>query len=128
MNRIYPIIAYAILLHWVWAIALMLDPAAGNATAIHALLDLMPRASAIGVYVAVGVLASIGIWRGCPLTLLPQQFVLMVSAVGAAFAIWNGSFADGVIRSHAFIAADQAPAILAALGHTYAIIAIARNR
>jgi hypothetical protein len=33
-------------------------------------------------------------------------------------------FADGVIRSHAFLIADQSTAVLLALGHFWAIIEI----
>jgi hypothetical protein len=109
---------------------LLWDPAAGNATAVHALLQLVSRPAAISIYGVVALLAAFGLFyrRGCVWCLLPQQFVLMLSAVGAGMAMWAGAFADGVARPPAFIIADQMPAILAAIGHTYAIITIATTR
>jgi hypothetical protein len=62
--------------------------------------------------------------------LIPQQIVLMMSAAGAITAVYLSHFADGVERARIFIAADQIPVVLAALGHTAAIIAlvVARTR
>lgn len=54
--------------------------------------------------------------------MLPQQFVLTLSAVGAVSSIVASQFADGVVRPRAFIAADQCPAIFLAIGHTVAIL------
>jgi len=54
--------------------------------------------------------------------LIPQQFVLMMSAFGAIAAIMHSTFADGVPRPRGFILADQSPAVLAAAFHTAAII------
>ncbi len=39
----------------------------------------------------------------------------MISAVGALGAMITGMFADGVVRPHEFIIADQVPAVLLAL-------------
>jgi hypothetical protein len=129
-RNLYPIILYAVLLHLTWAVVLFLSDSAGNATAIHALLDLVPRYWAVAIYGGVGLIALYGMIkiRICLYCLLPQQFILMVSAVGAVYAMWTGHFADGVARSVPFIIADQVSGVLAALGHTYAIIAIAHNR
>jgi hypothetical protein len=131
-NRWRLIIVYAILLHFTWAISLSIDPAAGYATAVHTLLNFVPDASAIGIYSGVAALATIGMF--CrksflkAVCMLPQQFIMMVSAGGAIWSMWLGQFADGVQRPHAFLIADQAPAVIAAMLHTYAIIMIAQTK
>jgi hypothetical protein len=58
--------------------------------------------------------------------MVPQQFLLFISAGGAIQAMVEGQFADGTIRSVYFLLADQSPAVLAAIGHTLAIVATAR--
>lgn len=125
----YLIITYAIVLHWLWAICLMFDSAAGNATSVHTLLHFMTETGAIATYIGVALLSFIGLFydRGLMkvLCLLPQQFLMMVSAGGALYAMYLGQFADGVQRSHAFIIADQSPAVIAAILHTVAICLIA---
>jgi hypothetical protein len=132
LKKPHLIIVYAILLHLIWAISLIADPAAGNATAVHTLLNFVPTVAAIIIYFLVADLAIAGLF--CrkssfikSLCLLPQQFIMMISAGGSLWSMWLGQFADGVQRSHAFLIADQAPAVIAALLHTYAIILIARN-
>lgn len=125
------IIIYAILLHLTWAISLFFDPAAGNATAVHTLLNFASNDFAVAIYAVVGGFAILGLFHrkgvAKPLYLLPQQFVLMVSAGGSLWAMWLGQFADGVQRSHTFLIADQSPAVIAAVLHTYAIFMIAHD-
>lgn len=117
---------YAVALHLVWAACLAWDGATGGVTAIHHLLLFMPRRCAIYLLAGVGTLAAYGLLaqrrRVSLLCVLPQQFVLMCSAVGALHAILSSTFADGVPRPRAFICADQMPALLAAVLHTFAIL------
>lgn len=125
------IVVYAIILHLVWAVSLWASPTTANATAVHTLLQFLSIPQAIAVYLSVACLAIIGLiyrenlWK--PLFLLPQQFVLIVSAGGALWAMWIGQFADGIQRSHEFLIADQSPAVIAALLHTYAICLIIKE-
>lgn len=125
------IITYAIALHLVWAIALFYDPAAGNATAVHTLILMVGRDIATWSYFVGAGLAVLGLILIGPaafLCLLPQQFIMMVSAGGALWAMHLGQFADGVQRDHAFLIADQSPAVIAATLHTVAIFTIIRAR
>ncbi len=118
------------MLHLTWAVALSIDSAAGNATSIHTLLNFVSSDAAIVIYSSAAVLAISGFFqRGIreALFLLPQQFIMMISAGGALQAMWLGQFADGVQRSHAFLITDQVPAVIAAILHTYAIIRIAKD-
>lgn len=54
--------------------------------------------------------------------LLPQQFFLTMSGVGAVEAVCTGRFADGTVRPWALILCDQLPALLAAALHTLALL------
>ncbi len=125
-------VIYAIALHTLWAAILLFDDAATNATAVHALFRYIhPPIFLSYVIFGAAFLAAIGIFTNKPwivAMLLPQQILLMMSAAGATEAIWLSQFADGVIRSRAFIAADQLYSILAAIGHTVAITIHALRR
>lgn len=119
-------VSYAVALHLAWAVILLIDHSAVNATAVHALhrwiaLPWLPASVALAALCAVCAMAWNSRWT--LVLLLPQQILLMMSAAGAVEAIWLSQFADGVIRARAFIAADQLYSVLAAMGHTLAIIA-----
>lgn len=124
-------VLYAIAMHLTWAVLVANDPSAMNATAVNALYKYIPNAVLLS-WVLLGVAGSamVGLFTRVPwivLLLIPQQLVLMASAAGAIEAIWLAHFADLVERSRAFIAADQCYSILAAIGHTIAIVAHARQ-
>lgn len=124
-------ILYAIVLHLVWALTLYLDDSAANATAVASIRYAIPRPFGILAMLLVAGLAVVGLsmrnaWHATML-MIPQQFLLLISAGGAFEAMWEGQFADGVVRPTAFIVADQMPAILAAIGHVLAIFAMARE-
>ena len=123
----YWIIWYAVALHVTWGLLLLVSADPAQVTAVnHVRLALGGRwTSAVGLLV-IGGAAGIGLvqhirWMSLTM-LLPQQFILMLSALGALHSIATGTFADGAHYPRAFIAADQLPAILAATFHTCAII------
>lgn len=129
-------VLFAVCLHLTWAILIWVDPTAVNATALNAAYRPIARFVSSdfhvlsGILVTVALTATYGMFTRIPwvvVLLLPQQLVLMMSASGAIEAIWLGQFADGVARARAFLAADQCYSILAAIGHTTAIIAHARH-
>jgi hypothetical protein len=123
-------ITYVSILHIVYGAALLLSESAGHATATANILDYLP----IGHRVA-GILlfasSAMALWAvyfewppslktlGC---MTFQVLFLSLAAVGAADAILDGRFADGVERSRYFILADQCPAIIAMVVHSYAVI------
>lgn len=103
------------------------DPTALGATALASLVSIPLFGEAAGFACGVaGILALVGLWLTRPvfklIALVPQQLLLLISAGGAVAAISAGMYADGTIRSRAFIAVDQVPAILTALCHTMAIV------
>lgn len=131
-NRLISImVIYAVALHLLWATLLLIDTNALNATALHAVQYYITSVSwLITILVTAAMMALIGLFTRSPwivLFLIPQQIILMMSAAGAIEAMWLGQFADGVLRPQAFIIADQSPTVLAAIGHTVAIIAHARR-
>lgn len=124
-------VLYAISLHFLWAVFILIDPAAIDATAVSALHRFIQPPLVLAFVIALAsILATIGIFSRkvwVSLLLMPQQILLMVSASGAIEAMWIGQFADGVTRPAAFIAADQIYSVLAAIGHTVAIIVHAKR-
>jgi hypothetical protein len=124
-------VLFAIALHLAWAALLIFDSSPLSVNAIDALYRYIhPAPLLIFVIMGAAMMALIGLFTELPwvlFCLIPQQALLMMSAAGAIESMWLGQFADGVLRPHAFIAADQFYSVLAALGHTVAIIAHARR-
>lgn len=127
---VYPLIVlYAVVLHYVWAAALLVDPRAGDATSLAGLYrlvgpELLPYLLFVVATLALAYAFLFSKRRLWVVVLaLPQQGVMVVSAATAIEAMLAGSFADGIRRPPAFIVADQAPAVIAALLHTVALIA-----
>lgn len=120
-------VAYAVILHLVWAVAILIDPQSVNATAVHALHRLLHSPQNVALTAGLcSVLAGIGMATRMPwlaLLLIPQQILLMISAAGSFEAMWLSQYADGIFRARAFIIVDQVPVVLAALGHSVAIFA-----
>ena len=128
MRRPFWIIWYAIVLHVSWSLMLLVSDAPSNTTPIHALTQLTDGHGLAFMLLTVGLLAmwsmlrrkAVSVWS--LILLLPQQSVMVMTACGALRAILASQYADGVPRPVLFIAADQLPAILAALAHTGAIL------
>lgn len=123
------IIWYAILLQSCWGAMLIFSPIITDITAIHSTMLLFKHRGLLAVVyliAALGSAVSLTTDRFSPfkhfLMLLPQQFLLLISALGAANAMYLSQFADGVIRPRQFLIADQLPSVLIALLHTCAII------
>lgn len=124
---------YAVWLHLVWAVLFLLSPTAAHATATASLLHNL-RGFALARYETALLLVLVSLCAGWIVSrprvpsfytlclLMPQQVLLFLSAIGAGEAIWYGRFADGVERSQWFIAADQAPSIIAAALHLFFIL------
>ena len=119
------IIWYAVAMHALWALALLMDARAAMCTGVHSLAALFRDRWLLTLVLLAASGATIWghfhqvsrVWL-C----IPQQFLLMVTALGAVGAIMRQSFADGVPRPAAFIFADQLPAVLAAVFHTLALL------
>ena len=127
----YPIIIACIAYQYIEAGCLVWNPAAGNATAVHALVLVFPPAIAAYIIGAAATLVVIGFREDREkittlLCLVPQQLLLYIGAGGAAEAIWASQFADGVLRPQAFLMVDQCPPILLAVCHSWSLMLILR--
>jgi hypothetical protein len=119
-------------LHLAQGFLLLLDKTAGNTTSAHLLLKYVPYAPLAGIVMIVAALMAmveLVYFHHIPNTksvtlLLPQQVILIMAAGSAIEAIFQSHFADGVIRSRAFIVADQSVYILLAFFYTMAIIEV----
>ena len=121
---------YAVLLHGIWAIMLLFSDEPFGSTPVHT-LRFGHRFVTAAVLLAASAVAVRGVrlrgTRAGWLLLLPQQILLMVSAIGGIVAAFLGHYADGVTRPGLFIAADQLPGVVAALCHTFAIVDLHRR-
>lgn len=119
-------VLFAISLHLFWALFIWIDPAAVDATPLHALyLYVQPPRLLAFVVAACALLALVGIYSRVlwvAVLLLPQQILLMGSASGAVEVIWLGHLLDGVSRPRAYLATVEIYSVLALVGHTIAII------
>ena len=130
------------LLHLAWAVLLAVSPQAGHPTPIQPVQAVCGgRAGAIAALTASAVLALTAAVlhrrkvivatireRLLALALIPQQFLLLVSAGGGVTAAALGHYADGTVRPWEFILGDQLPVILVAFLYTTAILALGRAR
>lgn len=123
-------IYYAILLHGIWAFMLLASGDPFGSTPLNSLM-LGHRFVTAVVLLVASVLAVNGVQRKGTTTgwllLLPQQGLLMISALGGIVAAILGHYADGVVRPHLFIAADQLPGVVAAFCHSFAVIELHRQ-
>jgi hypothetical protein len=121
------IIWYAVALHALWGVLVLVDGAAEGATPLSA-YRAQPRAVVGLALLAVAALAAYGVsqTRRHPtlamLALMPQQGLLSVSAMASVLAVAAGKYGDGVVRPRLFIMADQAPIILTLVLHTLAVV------
>ena len=124
------IVWYAVVLHGLWGALVLYDPQhAVWITAIATSVKVVGDPYLLGaLYVIASGLSIVACFRRDDLVgaclAVPQQFFLMTSAIGAVRAIVLSQFADGVDRPWAFIAADQLPAILAAVLHSAALVEV----
>jgi hypothetical protein len=128
------ILWYAILLHAIWGLIVILSPDALMTTPLHGFDSsglgrwgtavMLLGASAMAL-LEMGIISPT--IRGAIL-MAPQQMLLLIGAMGAFGCIVRGSYADGVQRPLSFLLADQLPAILAAVLHTLAMLEFFAHR
>lgn len=124
-------ILYVIVLHYAWAVLIFIYDGVTAVTALAAMRYIMPRPF---VMIALTVAATLSLWSlfarskwTAVLLMVPQQFFLFVGAGGAVEAMWEGHFADGVVRPHTFLIADQIHMVLTAICHSLAMYVIVRG-
>jgi hypothetical protein len=126
-----PMIIYASLLHTSWAGLIWWDSSALGATTLAEVATIAGAAFTPWLCLAVAAVAIYGLWMERAvfrfLCMVPQQCILVFSAVGASCAIWNSAYADGVLRPMAFIAADQMWSLIAVFSYSLAVVIAAAN-
>ena len=96
-------------MHFAQGLLLAFFETAGNTTSTATLVKLIPNHTWAGIILLATVALSIyqlaknhSKWF-----FFPEFLILTIAMAGASIAIYNSAFADGVIRSRPFIAADQ---------------------
>ncbi len=130
MNRM--ILWFATFLHAAWGIMLILDPGAGRISGLFPFGASGQKAAILGlVCLGSSGLAVTALLRHPSAftfaALLPQQVLLVASAVAVSYFAAVGHFGDGVPRSHLFILADQFPKVLLALLHPVGLLDMHSN-
>jgi hypothetical protein len=127
----YIVILIASAMHLSWAAALLFAPL--HTTGIQLVLDLSFGSHIIAAILcaAVSLAAVAAIFRRnlmlCLFLVLPQQFLLIASAIGAIFCIIDGKFADGAVYPRPFIFVDQIYLVLLCLAHGWQTISLCRE-
>lgn len=120
------IVVLCSLLHMSWGAALLFGPL--HTTGIELILALALGNNIIAAIVLMAVASSAlaGLFCGNLLAsvflLLPQQFLLIASAIGAIFCMIEGRFADGASYPRPFVFVDQIYLVLLACGHAEQMI------
>lgn len=118
------LVFFVSVMHVLWGILLLVNGGPISTTATSLLRHLLPdyELRAI-VYILAGLMpATLLRWPGSVTGLLfclPQQVLLILSAISAMVAITNGQFADGIDRGWIFLMADQGIYILLALLYSF---------
>jgi hypothetical protein len=119
-------------MHLSWAAALLFAPF--HTTGIQLVLDLAFGSHIIAAMICAMVsLAAVASIFSRHVTLfiflvLPQQFLLIASAIGAVYCIIDGRFADGASYPRPFIFVDQVYLILLCVAHGWQTLALWRER
>jgi hypothetical protein len=131
VNR-HIVILIASAMHLSWAGALLFEPL--HTTGIQLVLDLSFGSHIIAAILCAAVsLAAVAALFCRNLTLfvflvLPQQFLLIASAIGAIYCVIDGKFADGAVYPRPFIFVDQIYLVLLCVAHGWQTVALWRQR
>jgi len=126
----YPIILIAVAQQIIVGVCLMITPDTVMVTAVHSLYHIVVSDPEwLGfIMIDAALLAALGFMCqrkvNTLMCLLPQQLLLYIAAGGSVNAILHGAYADGVVRSSAFLLADQVSTALIAIFHTWGMLLI----
>lgn len=125
-NRL--IIYFAIVVHLIWGIVLLFNKNPIHTSTLSDLYKIISNHYTLGLLLIIFALLAfwgLRIKSSSIVTniipFLPQQFIILVSAITAITAIVKGQYADGVVRPFSFIFTDQLSALVIAVMYTIAI-------
>ena len=117
------------LLHIVWGFALLSAQTNLHTTTIDSVVQfIQPYWLAAVILITASVMSFVSLHLGLKYRrialalLLPQQFMLVMSCIGAAQAVILSHYADGVPRPWEFILADQSVILIITALHTGLLI------
>ena len=121
------ILWFATAVHLMWGVGMLVSNYPLVTTPTADILAFLPQMWAGALFLVV---AAFALWELLSarkngkhiLWLAPQQALLVLSAVGAVGSVLSGAYPDGVVRPSTFILVDQAPTILVAVFHAFALI------
>ncbi len=121
------LIVYASIVHLVWG-GIVLFSGTQRFTAATILIQWFPEVGIRSFILIVVALLAIASTQWIPAKyvawraglLVPQQIVLLLSAIAILIAVAEGHFGDGVPRSRPFILLDQLPWLMLATFYTIA--------
>ena len=127
-----PILWAATILHIAWGVALILIPTkVAHTTGLH-FFSTYPRAWGLVMLLSANIAfaALVHEWKGRPVNgwtfwaFIPQQSLLIVSAVAVVWFSLEGRFADGTVVPGGgwFVLIDQLPKILLAILHPVGLL------
>jgi hypothetical protein len=124
------VILLASLLHVGWAVLLVINAAAGHSTPVSILTRVFGGAYRASVVLVIcAVMAMVFPFKQHRMSnlamaglLIPQQVLLFMSAGAGLYAAATQRYADGIVRGHEFILADQLPIIILALLYSVVIL------
>ncbi|MBO0696024.1 MAG: hypothetical protein J2P56_07980, partial [Verrucomicrobia bacterium] len=126
------VILVASAMHLSWAAALLFAPL--HTTGVQLLLDLSFGSHIIAAILCAAVsLAAVAAIFCRNITLfvflvLPQQFLLIASAIGAVYCVIDGKFADGAVYPRPFIFVDQIYLVLLCVAHGWQTVFLWHQR
>lgn len=125
MRRTRWILWYGVSVHLLWGGLLLISPQPTMTTPLGLFVG-APHVLVATLMLAVAGIAVAGLRQRVPglrslAMLMPQQALLWLTAWSASRAVIASAYADGVLRSRTFIAADQMPIVLIVVIHTAAL-------
>lgn len=142
------IVLSACLLHYGWAIILTIDPKTGGATPLTGIMYTLGESRLLTILI-LAAFSSLAVWylslkdgepipsRRYAMMLVPQLWLLLVSAGSSLYAAWKGYYLDAISqpgvfiivqRPHAFILAGELPIVIMAILYLTAVVLTTQAR
>lgn len=131
--RVKLIVVYAILLQAITAVFVTLSPMPIRVASLGAFYDIFPNYRVGIILMALGTICALmGLTRirnGYRFFFfLPQLVFLMLTAGSALSHVFEGRYADGVVRPWQFIFIDQLPAFITAVLYMFAVFDFVKEK
>lgn len=122
------IILGAVVLHYFWGIALLIDPSVQSISNLRVFIHLAGNpVSAAVILLSVATLTAVAVGKHIPglggfLLVLPQYFVILLTAIGLCGAIVTKTIPTPQPRSALYLWTASGPSLAFAICHTLAVL------